>query len=108
MPSFVILCVSVVFYVAGLILHVATRKSEDNAIDIETVSHIDEICRQQTVSSSSQNTFDVLDNYHNAEIQEFTPYNFAVTDPQLRDYYNISVFNSGAWKKYHARPPPIF
>jgi len=121
MPSFVIICVSVFFYAASLVLHIAHRKHEENIIDIATDSQEIEINQQQYVSLSSQNIFDVIDNYQNTKFQTFVAFDFtegfSILNSQLTplralsfsiiNYSTTSVFYSGTWWKYHPRPPPV-
>ena len=121
MPSLVIICVSVFFYAASLVLHVAHRKHEENVIDIKTVSRHVEINQQQTVSLSSQNVFDLIDNYYCSKFHKFVSFEFtegfAILNSPLTplraspfsffNYFTTPVFDFGTWWEYHPRPPPV-
>ena len=117
MPSFVIMCVSVVFYAASIVLHIAQRKHEDNIIDVATVSQDIEINRVGAGLApallSSQNVIDVIDNYNNTKFQKNVTFDFTegfsiVHCPlSIVHYSSASVFYSGTWWEHNSRPPPI-
>ena len=113
MPSLVISCVLTVFYLISLVLHVASRKKEENHVEIATVIQKNDIYQQQTVSLNPHNTFVTLDDYYNSTFQKYISFDFiekfAILNSQfsILNYSTTSVFYSGTCWKHQPRPPPI-
>ena len=113
MPSLVISCVLTVFYLISLVLHVASRKQEENHVEIATVIPKKDLYQQQTISLISYNTFITLEDNYNSKFQKFFSFDFiecfAILGSQLStlNYSTTFVINSITWWKHYPRPPPI-
>ena len=121
MPSLVISCVLAVFYLISLVLHVASLKHKENDVEITIVIPKNEIYQQQSVSLTSHNTFDTLNDNYNSKFQKFFSFDFvddfAIFGSQLTplraspfstlNFSTTFVINSISWWKHHPRPPPI-